>query len=459
MLSRLDDLGVEDLFAVQTGVIPFLLPPAGGNGKVAGGDGLHPRKATRDVCVSAPTGSGKTLAYVVPVVEVLSKRIVTRLRALIILPTRDLVSQVKETFESVAKGTGLKIATVTGSQSFASEQANLVSSLGGRAGSSMVDILICTPGRLIDHLNGTPGFSLEFLRFLIIDEADRLLTQSFQDWLQVVLAKTRSTSSSKVEQGLGGVGVLGGRIGGEAVGFEGELEQVSQCQKLLFSATLTRDPSKIAALKLHDPQYFVIQDESDTNPTEHVEGEAFAVPATLKHFLVVPTSTKPLHLLHLLHSSKFTSISTNRNVLCFTKSVESAARLVQLVKFFEEAYVPLPGEDWKPLVVKAYSSDLGGQGGSGGGGERAKVLREFKEGKVDLLICSDLIARGIDIASVSHVVSYDVPVDMRKYIHRVGRTARAGREGSAWSLVETQEVSPTATFFSFSSFRPFAFLD
>jgi ATP-dependent RNA helicase DDX51/DBP6 len=135
---------------------------------------------------------------------VLSKRIVTRLRALIILPTRDLVSQVKETFESVAKGTGLKvsslihlpshksiswrtprrltslanfspffsfrqIATVTGSQSFAAEQANLVhpssSSVGGRT--SMVDILICTPGRLIDHLNGTPGFSLEFLRFLV----------------------------------------------------------------------------------------------------------------------------------------------------------------------------------------------------------------------------------------------------------------------------------------------------
>lgn len=125
----------------------------------------------------------------------------------------------------------------------------------------------------------------------------------------------------------------------------------------------------------------MIQDEDDAGPTEHVEaGEAFAVPATLKeHYLVVPTNLKPLHLLHLLHSPDF---SLRTNVLCFTKSVESAARLVELVRFFEDAYIAPAGQDAKKIVVKAYSSDLGG---GSSGGERAKVLKEFKEGKVDVL--------------------------------------------------------------------------
>ena len=119
-------------------------------------------------------------------VQVLSARVVTRLRALIVLPTRDLVVQVRETFEAVAKGRGLKIGTATGQHSFAHEQSQLVAERGVeyghlrvspsclltslpslQGGSSKVDILICTPGRLIDHLHGTPNFSLQHLRFLV----------------------------------------------------------------------------------------------------------------------------------------------------------------------------------------------------------------------------------------------------------------------------------------------------
>lgn len=192
VLQRLKDLQISSFFAVQTAVIPFLLPPPidspNGASTVAG---LYPLFKQRDVCVSAPTGSGKTLSYVVPIVEVLQKRVVTRLRALVILPTRDLVSQTRETFEAVAKGTGLKVrwlmrvppscrlihdpdclrvflffqlATVTGSQSFSTEQSYLVDPLTGQ---SLVDILVCTPGRLMDHLAGTTGFSLRDLRFLV----------------------------------------------------------------------------------------------------------------------------------------------------------------------------------------------------------------------------------------------------------------------------------------------------
>lgn len=105
--------------------------------------------------------------------QILSARIVTRLRALVVLPTRDLVNQVRETYEAVAKGRGLKIGTATGQHSFAHEQAQLVGdkNLSLQGGSSKVDILICTPGRLIDHLNGTPNFSLQHLRFLVCPSA------------------------------------------------------------------------------------------------------------------------------------------------------------------------------------------------------------------------------------------------------------------------------------------------
>ncbi|KAF8753365.1 DEAD box helicase family [Rhizoctonia solani] len=260
---------------------------------------LHcPYDPPQDACVSAPTGSGKTLAYVVPITEILSTRIVTRLRALVVLPTRELAMQVRETFDIVSKGRGLKIAIATGQHSFAHEQSQLVLVSPPSAihpspqYHSKVDILICTPGRLTDHLHGTPGFTLEHLRFLRLPNP-----------------------------------------------------------KIKFS-----DDS---SLGLRDPRYFVIGDQTRVVTEE----ETFAFPTTLS----------------------------------------------------------------------AYSSDLSGQ-------DRKNVIERFKEGKIDLLVCSDLVARGVDISHVAHVVSYDVPVDMRKYVHRVGRTARAGRRGDAWSLVEDQEA-------------------
>lgn len=161
---------------------------------------------------------------------------------------------------------------------------------------------------------------------------------------------------------------------------------------------------------------------------------------------VCSPSDKPLVLFHLIHTHGV------RNALVFTKSAESTARLVQLFEFFEAARSR--GEtQGKRITMEAYSSDLGAS-------ERKSVIERFKEGSIDLsvqvlsvfhlyscadsdcsLVCSDLVARGVDISHVAHVVSYDVPVDMRKYVHRVGRTARAGRAGDAWSLVEDQEVS------------------
>ncbi|KAI0787926.1 P-loop containing nucleoside triphosphate hydrolase protein [Fomes fomentarius] len=447
MRKRLQDVGITELFAVQTAVVPLLLCSPASRSL------YRPYNPPEDLCVSAPTGSGKTLAYVLPIVEVLSSRVVTRLRALVVLPTRDLVVQVRETFEAIAKGRGLKIGTATGQHSFAHEQAQLVAerSPNLQGGSSKVDILICTPGRLIDHLNGTPNFSLQHLRFLVIDEADRLLAQSFQDWLAQVLAATRpprpsddpsihasehlDTSTRLHPDGLAPAFLhLLRDVPYVRTDFEEQRE--SSCQKMLFSATLTRDPAKIAALGLRQPKYIVVQ-----SPKPKEEGvldfvmEKFTMPATLtEHMIVCEPAVKPLMLFYLVHARDVT------NALVFTKSAESAARLVRLVEFFEAAYQRSisdggsgEGKGELPIVARSYSSDLAPT-------ERKAILDQFKNQEIHILVCSDLISRGIDISHVSHVVSYDVPVDFRKYVHRVGRTARAGRAGDAWTLVEEQEA-------------------
>ncbi|KAH7873423.1 P-loop containing nucleoside triphosphate hydrolase protein [Lentinula edodes] len=445
MRKRLVDLGITELFAVQTSLLPFLLPS----------DPMHralyqPYNPPRDVCVSAPTGSGKTLAYVVPII--LSSRIVTRLRALVVLPTRDLVMQVRETFETISKGRGLKIGTATGQHSFPHEQAQLVAdhSTSLRGGSSKVDILICTPGRLIDHLKETPNFSLQHLRFLVVDEADRLLAQSFQDWLIQVLAATRppknplkhtlkdladttltprsDTTPNPTPDALAPA-FLHLLPYPDVPSFITERKAAS-CQKLLFSATLTRDPGKIAALELRIPKYFIVQGSSPDEQEDailDVVTEKFTMPDTLKeHMIICSAYEKPLVFFHLVHAHDIT------NALVFTKSAESTNRLVQLLDFFQNARTS-ETSNYKNIVVQAYSSDLPTA-------ERKAVLDKFKSQEIQILVCSDLISRGIDISHVSHVISYDSPVDMRKYVHRVGRTARAGREGDAWTLVEEQEA-------------------
>ncbi|KAI7866841.1 P-loop containing nucleoside triphosphate hydrolase protein [Spinellus fusiger] len=417
IVQRCHDLGLSSLFAVQMAVIPVFL---------ARHSLYDTRRPPGDLCISAPTGSGKTLAYVLPIVDILSKRTITRLRALVVLPTRDLVMQVKETFDAFTKGTSLKVATVVGQQSFAHEQQSLV----GKAtemypgGVSRVDIVIATPGRLMDHLKGTPNFSLQHLRFLVMDEADRLLSQSYQGWLAHTVQATHPSDtvpSVAMEKKTTAYGIPEA----DAVAphcirshyalpcTDIDLTKAPSIQKLLFSATLTKDPSKIAALHLMDPEYISVQ-----NTQESVR---YTTPVGLKEQMVVCTGEqKPLVMIHLLHVMKITA------GLCFTKSIESTLKLRLLLEAYEAGQTT-------PLRVADYSSDFNVA-------QRKSTMKKFRAGEIDLLICSDLIGRGIDLDSVDTVISYDVPLFMDKYIHRVGRTARAGREGQAFTLVEKQEV-------------------
>ncbi|KAI5835129.1 DEAD-domain-containing protein [Schizophyllum commune Tattone D] len=457
--KRLHELGITELFAVQTALLPFLLS----NPSRAV---YTPYNLPRDACVSAPTGSGKTLAYVTPIVEVLSSRITTRLRALVVVPTRDLVTQVKETFEAVGKGRGLKIGVVTGQHSFSHEQSQIVgeSTIPLAGGSSKVDILICTPGRLIDHLNGTTNFTLQHLRFLVIDEADRLLAQSFQGWLSTVLAATTQSNAPPIpskDSNLPRADAAAPHVV-PALDFPDVLSRQperprSSCQKLLFSATLTQDPGKLAALNLHNPKYFIVRSKAKRETVTSgilpdvadVVMERFSMPEGLtEHMAVCDPADKPLVFFHLITTHGI------RNALVFTKSAESTTRLVRLFEFFEKARAEgdsrpvtasasvnasasgtasASASTSAPITISAYSSDLGGA-------ERRAILERFRKQEIQILVASDLISRGLDISHVSHVVSYDAPVDVRKYVHRVGRTARAGRAGSAWTLVEEQEA-------------------
>lgn len=443
LARRLTEMGVTEWFAVQTAVIPHLLSTPSQPSP------FHP---PRDLCVSAPTGSGKTLAYAIPIISHLRTRVVPRLRALVILPTRDLILQVKETMQLLAKGTGLKIASTAGAQSFAQEQQVLVGA------QEQVDILVTTPGRLVDHLDETPGFTLEHLRFLVIDEADRLLGQSFHDWAKRLRDSMAGGSAAIDTHGRSAdVDTHDGSadVDTRAVHALHRLDRInpprfdeaacdpfkphSLAQKLLFSATLTRDVGKLSELGLRDPVFVDVSETSGGESAPTPTHGTFTLPSTLhEHMLVVSSAVKPLFLIWLLQMNPVRSEESKRKtqwvsrggspmqgVLVFTKSVDSAQRLVRLLQNFFST---------QAQTISAYTSDLSPT-------QRRTILSDFKSGKVTILVASDLISRGIDVPSVQHVVSYDTPSDVAKYVHRSGRTARGGSaEGHCWSLVEEQEA-------------------
>ncbi|KAK4248900.1 P-loop containing nucleoside triphosphate hydrolase protein [Corynascus novoguineensis] len=491
----LESKGFKDAFAVQTAVLPLLLPSPDRQG---------------DVVVAAPTGSGKTLSYVLPMVHDISKGRVTRLRGLIVLPTRDLVQQVQLACEActaafaVNGGKKVKVGTAMGNRPFKEEQSIIVGeeqkydpqgyeqylrkqnrlvgledsddeddSLGFERSEplpyhvitheSKVDILICTPGRLVEHITKTPGFSLDYIRWLIVDEADKLLAQDFQQWLDTVTEKLS-------------IGKPGAR--------DFPASNKSGVRKVILSATMTRDLSLLNGLKLSRPKLIAV---------EGTKAGEQNLPPLLKEAAIKirEPSLKPLYLVDLLRSKHMAPVNqdavdevsvgsetsdheasesssadsdsesdsgsstssssssddddgddgTSRvktkpafpmtkkptfptTVLIFTKSNEAALRLSRLVALLASDLAPLMGT----LTSSTKTS------------RRARTLRAFAQGKIRILVASDLVSRGIDLTNLEHVVNYDLPISETSYVHRVGRTARAGRRGCAWTLLEHAEA-------------------
>lgn len=372
--ENLSAAGYKDAFSVQLSVLDLLLEDIKKNKFLPDFRG--------DLLVNASTGSGKTLAYLIPIIEALIPRKVPRLRAIILVPTRPLINQVRATLDQLSKGSNLLIVTLKSDLSIKEE--------GRKIQQNEPDILVSTPGRLVEHLSNN-SIDLKYLRFLVIDEADRLLNQSFQNWCQVLVSsieRHHTTESNNVAN-----------------------SWLLRPQKLIFSATLTTDAGKLALLKFEKPRLVVV------NTEDRLVNELFSVPPTLSEFSIslgtAKSGLKPLILAKFLQSQNKLS-----NVLVFTKSNEASLRLSKLLSFI------FRGE----LNIQHINST------NNTSSVRNKILKDFSTQTINILVATDLIARGIDIASITDVVNYDLPNSSREYVHRVGRTARANQTGSAYSL-------------------------
>lgn len=276
-------LKIKRFFPVQVGVMPAIIKS-------------HPKG--NDICVCSPTGSGKTLAYVLPIVQLLSSRIIIRLRALIILPTRDLAAQVASVFKQFCDPLKLKVGTAFGKSSFVKDQEIFVGKKfsdplstvnAPLSGHSLIDILVATPGRLSDHIQSTNGFSLQHLQFLVIDEADRLLQQSYHDWISKIYDAAYFSTNENPNKDYLNINFT--TIDAICERTQGSTNPQSvPFQKLLFSATLSRNPQHLASLKLRRPEFFCAGLE-----------KRYVIPKNLKEFSVICSDEdKPIFLIKLL---------------------------------------------------------------------------------------------------------------------------------------------------------------
>ena len=522
LADNLIEDGVESFFPVQRIVIPQLLR---NNSRLC----VQPR----DMCVSAPTGSGKTIAYAVPILQSLMNRSSVRLRALLLLPSRELATQVYRVFCRLSRGTNLAIAVCTGQTPLADEQKLIMGSrfnalksgrhgahscidpdalfsnrnlyLNGSSslGQSAVDILICTPGRLLDHIQYTEGFTLQHLRFLVLDEADRLLGNAYHSWVRTLVQSSRSTEATHVTPSSSAARQHHKKEECNIV--NDEVDRIfrddilkPECsislpflaiphqplQRLLFSATLTDNPRKLAMLGIKNPLILrasssdiavlalgnpartsgtVGDVKSDvTGPVIHAPG-GYMLPQSLKETIMTcETSRKPLVLLSMLleavgiplhyanaNANKPTIVMDNSAadisdicrergsmILVFSSSVETTHRLCRLLQSFNTLEDGEPSSNSKDVFggrVAEMSRLMRSE-------EREAVMREAAMGEIKILVSSDHMARGIDLPNIKLVVNYDPPKYAKMYVHRVGRTARANREGHSLTLLKAGQT-------------------
>ncbi|GMI82215.1 RNA helicase 1 [Hibiscus trionum] len=404
--AALEKMAISSLFPVQVAVWQ---------------ETIGPGAFERDLCINSPTGSGKTLAYALPIVQKLSTRSVKCLRALVVLPTRDLALQVKEVFAAIAPAVGLSVGLAVGQSSIADEIAELIKRPKLEVGmccdpedvtfelQSSVDILVATPGRLMDHINSTKGFTLEHLCYLVVDETDRLLRESYQSWLPTVLQLTQSNNESLFplanlfcSSTFGSLKTI--RRSGVERGFKGKSHP--RLVKMVLSATLTQDPSKLSQLNLHHPLLLT------------TGKRRYQLPEKLESYkLICEPNLRPLYLVALLQELG------EEKCIVFTSSTESTHRLCTLLNLFGDL----------SIKIKEYS-------GLQPQSLRSKTLKSFREGKVQVLVCSDAMTRGMDVEGVRNVINYDMPAYIKTYIHRAGRTARAGQAGRCFTLLHKHEV-------------------
>ena len=312
----------------------------------------------RDVLGSAQTGTGKTASFTLPMIDILAAgRAKARMpRSLILAPTRELASQVADSFKSFSKHQKLSMALLIGGVSFSEQEGAL---------DKGVDVLIATPGRLLDHVERGKVI-LRDVKILVIDEADRMLDMGFIPDVEKIV---------------------------------GLLPKIRQT--LFYSATLDSVMRKIAAKFVINPKVIEITPPASTADTV----EQFVVFSTPKK--------KRMTLRDLLKGEEVA------NAVIFCNRKRDIGELRSSLERHGFGALALHGD----MTQSA----------------RNEALGQFKDGKVKLLVASDVAARGLDIAGLSHVFNYDVPHSGEDYIHRIGRTGRAGSSGRAFTLVAGSE--------------------
>ncbi|MBC6956222.1 MAG: DEAD/DEAH box helicase [Chloroflexi bacterium] len=323
---------------------------------------IPPVLAGRDLIGCAQTGTGKTAAFALPILErMLSARSQRpsekrAIRVLVLTPTRELASQIDDEFRSFSRYTPFRSTVIFGGVG----QANQISAL--RNG---VDILIATPGRLLDLMN--QGFvRLDRLEVFVLDEADRMLDMGFiHDVRRVIAALPKRR------------------------------------QTLLFSATMPPVIEELANSILIDPAYVEVTPQATT--VERIDQSVFFVSRKDKRALLV----------HLLKDSRI------RRVLVFTRTKHGANKLVE----------QLDRDSIRADAIHGNKSQSA----------RERALLNFRQGRTRVLVATDIAARGLDIADVTHVINFDLPNEPESYVHRIGRTARAGASGVAYSFCDSEE--------------------
>jgi len=342
LLRAIADAGYTTPTPIQAQAIPQVL---------AGGDLL----------AAAQTGTGKTAGFTLPILHLLSARAVQarpgRPRCLILVPTRELAAQVEESVKTYGKYLPLKSMVMFGGVNINPQFAAL---------KSRVDILVATPGRLLDHV-GQKTVDLSGVEILVLDEADRMLDMGFIRDIKKVLALLPKTR-----------------------------------QNLLFSATFSDEIRALANGLLHNPKSVEVARRNTT--VEVVEQSMHRVPQAHKRDL----------LAHLIKHHDW------QQVLVFTRTKHGANKLAEkLVK-----------DGISAAAIHGNKSQSA----------RTKALANFKDGSVRVLVATDIAARGIDIDQLPQVVNFELPNVPEDYVHRIGRTGRAGATGSALSLVDDEEM-------------------
>ena len=316
----------------------------------------------RDLMGLAQTGTGKTAAFTIPIIE----RLIggpTRTRALILTPTRELCQQVEESIRKYSGGTGLDVISVYGGVGYEAQTTALKNG---------VDIIVATPGRLIDHLE-KQHVVFDDLEVLVLDEADRMLDMGFAPQINRIVAQIHPYR-----------------------------------QTLLFSATMPPEVEALARKYLRKPQVVQV-------------GRRSQAAATVRHCVYpVPKHKKMELLVHLLREA-----GANDSVLVFTRTKHGADRVVRHLADAGHAADALHADKTQA--------------------QREQALARFKAGETKLLVATDIAQRGLDISGITHVINFDVPQQAEDYVHRIGRTGRAAKEGDAFTFMCADEIGMVRT--------------